>query len=269
MTRFGLAVRQLLPALPAVLAYWLVAGCLIAGIAAGLEPQGERAGTLWGLELRFPGHSSTEILCSAYREMLWHVWTLAALPAACFVFLRPLARSFRNDFEEFLRYSRSPRILVESARIAALLLAAFGLALPFAGGLLWGVLGLGLDGPAVLDGLGWSAGCLLCVGGLIYFLNSLRVPTEIAAALGFASLFILSGFWIFLDRGDHHALRDLLPSGLPYTVEVVTSPNLRSGLALSIGFLALRLILASRTRWLLADPHELVPERQSTDRRRR
>ena len=119
MTRLTRAARQLVPSTLWIFTYWVVSLGLLLVITMGLRATGEQSGTLWGLKLQGFGGTSDQILSNAFLEMMCHAWTVVALPFTCFVGLKPLCRSFRSDFTQFLRFSRSSRLLAEGRRISA------------------------------------------------------------------------------------------------------------------------------------------------------
>ena len=253
MRRLFLANRQLLPSLGWVLAYWLTAMTLILLVSFGLSSAGGEMGWLWGVRLGGFGHDSQDFLNSAYLEFVYHVWMVVALPFICFVGVQPLLRSFRNDFRQFLRYSRSSRLFVESARIIALAVVIVVTSLPFVVAVVWGRIRPGLDCTAMLDGAASCAGALLFVGILTYLLAALAVPGEIATCLGFVAPFFMSGILLVLTRHEQGSLVNYLPSGLPYYV-TYTDPNLRASAAFAAVVVVVRLVCAARTCWLTVAP---------------
>lgn len=241
MRRFLQALRLLLPSRRRVLAYWVLATGAALAVAFGLERHGARAGTLWGLPLRFPGATSEAVLRNAYVEMLEHVWTLCTLPTACFLALRPLLRSLQPDFRRFLRFSHGIGAFVESVRILAVLGVVGLLLVPFLVAVLVGVLGDGFDGTALRKELATLCVCTSFVCTLVFGLAALGLPADVSMATGLVVPFLATGIAAFLERSDFEGLFAALPPGLPYSVE---TPHVRTGAVL------VALLLTGRWAWV-------------------
>jgi len=249
-----LAIGLLLPSARRMVAYWLVVVAWVLVVSAGLEPTGARSALLWGLELRGFGMSAEEVVERAYLEMMFHVWTLVTLPFACFVAFRPLMRTFRGDFQQFLRYGRRSCLFIEGTRLGALAVTYAGVAAPFAVGGLIGRWRHGLGWVPCFDGVAACAGSILFVAVIVYLVASLRFPTEIASASGLLAPFLLTGISSAFDRADGQSSGSLLPPGLPHSVESHASPSLRAAFVY-VGIVVLaRLAVNLRTRWLTAPP---------------
>jgi len=250
MRRLTRVARQLMPSALWIITYWAVSLGLLLVIATGLRTTGEQSGSLWGLKLVRFGYTSDQILSNAFVEMMRHVWTVVALPFTCFVGLKPLCRSFRSDFTQFLRYSRSSRLLVEGGRLAAFLFTVLAVSLPFAAASLCGHLYLGLTWETVVTGGASCAAATLFVSVMVYLLASFGTPTEIAIGIGMPVPFFLTGLSELFAKGGHVFLDTHFPIGLPYSVDSYTDMNLRVTVVLAVVALAGRLVAAVRTRWL-------------------
>lgn len=257
MTRLTRAARQLMPSTRWIITYWVVSLGLLLAITMGLRATGEQSGTLWGLQLRGFGATSDQILGNAFLEMMQHVWTIVALPFTCFVGLKPLCRSFRSDFTQFLRFSRSSRLLAEGGRLAALLSMVMVVSLPFAVVAYCGRLHPGLAWDMVFTGIASCAAATLFVSVMVYLLASAATPPDIAIGTGMAAPFFLTGLSMFFERGKHVFLHTHFPIGLPYSVDSYTDMNLRVTIVLALVGLACRLVMATRTRWLTYPQREL------------
>jgi len=204
------------------------------------------------------GASAEKAINNAYLELMRHVWLFVALPFACFVMFRPLARSFTSDFQEFVRFSRSPCIVTEGARLLAVIVVLIVLLAPFVLGSLLGLLRPGIDFAAACNGLCSCAAPLAFVLLFVYLLVSHNVSHEVAVGAGAVSPFFFSGLSHYLDKLDKNAavsaLSNALPPGLPYSIDKSWDPAIRSALAFSVGVIAWRLLLCSKTRWLWANP---------------
>lgn len=268
MKRLVVAARKLLPSSSSFINYWLLSGVLIGMVALGLRKTDEQSGTLWGLTLSATDWDEPgSVIQQAYREMIYHVWTVIALPYVCFFGIQPLVKSFRRDFVQFLRYSHSSRQFVESARILAVVGLVFAVSLPFLAGAALGRLYPGLNWDEALYLIGSCGGTILFIVALIYMLAAVGIRAEIIVAVALVTPFFLTGFREYL-RIQHNAspIWHWLPPGLPYTG--ITRPwlssylwntNLLSGIGFAIGVLVLRLLAASHTRWLLADREHRSP----------
>ena len=260
MTRLIYAVRQFLPSMSSILVYWLVVVSLIVVAAMGLKETGKDTASLWGLPLRGFGGESREILVNAYLEMMYHAWTFITLPFACFIGMKPLVKSFRRDFDQFLRYSRSSRLFIEVSRESAICSIVVGLSLPFVAGVLWGTQHMGVNWHEGLHGLASCGGIILFVCVLIYLLASLGIAAEISLALAFVTPFFLTGLLAYLEKVETSAiLRQILPLGLPYSTYTLLSsascsfvdPNVRAGIVFALTVIAVRCLFAVKTRWLI------------------
>lgn len=249
-----LAIGLLLPSARRMATYWVIAVTWFLVVSAGLEPTGRRSATLWGMELRGFGETVEEIVERTYLEMMFHVWAVVTLPFACFFAFKPLLRTFRGDFEQFLRYGRRSSLFIEATRLGALAVIYAGVTAPFVVGGLIGRWRHGLPWVSCYDGVAACAGSILFVAVVVYLVASLRFPTEIASASGLLVPFLLTGFASAFDRADSQSSGSLLPPGLPHSVESHASPSLRAAFVY-VGIVVLaRLAVNLRTRWLTAPP---------------
>lgn len=257
MNRLMRGTRLLLPGFGWMGAYWAMTVVLLTLVSLGLEATGPYSGSLWGLPLQGGiggfGVKVDQILQNAYLEMMRHIWMIVLLPFVCFVGTKPLARSFHSDFEEFLSYSRSPRLFIEAARFLALGALVVGLFLPFVAGALWGMVLPGLDWTRALDGMASCGACLLFVSILVYLFASIGFPPEISSSLGLVAPFFLTGLIELLDKGGLDVVRDLLPPGLPVSADIYSNPNLKVGVLFTLVAVSIRLLIAGRTRWLVTN----------------
>lgn len=253
MKRILEATGLLMPPLRWLAIYWAVSLLLMLLVSFGLEATDDHSGTFWGIKLSVQfGFSSQKALESAYFEMMRHVWLLLTLPVVCFIFTRKLVDTFRSDFTQFLRFSRSPCLFIETSRLAALSMLVLTLVAPFVVGSFWGLVRPGMDLKAVGNGILSCAGPTLFVATLIYLLLSLGFSTEIAKGCGLVMPFFLSGIANYLEKLEYESVNRFVPPGLPYSVTEYNSPNLRAGVVFCMLVAAGRLLFAARTVWLRA-----------------
>ena len=275
MKRLAYAIRLFLPSFRWILVYWIITVLFIAMAGMGLKEKGRDAAVIWGLPLHGFGGEACEILKNAYMEMMYHAWTFVTLPFVCFIGMSPIIKAYRRDFAQFLRYSRSSRLFIEVTRVMAVLAVTGIVSLPFAAGILWGISFMGLNWHEALDVLISCGGTILFVCVLIYLLAFLSVPVEITVALAIVIPFFLTGLLAYLERvGSSANLRQMLPPGLPYSVYdqlpsnvgSFVNTNVQSGIVIALGIIVLRLLVVSRTRWLLATADS--PLKQSSEGKR-
>ena len=252
MSRFRGAVVLLLPSWSWIGAYWVIASTLLLAIGLGLKATGPLPGqgSLWG----YPLHSDwgvlpEEILRKSYLELTYHVWTLVALPFVFIAAMRRLTMSLRTDFSQFLRFSRSSRIFIEGARIAALLSILLILCLPFSAHCLWALVRPGVAAQTSLDAFAAIASCTALLLAVVYLMAAIGVPMELVFCFGVVCPFLLAGFRQFMRRGGL-PLRDVIPPGLPYSVEGADSLGMQMGFWLAIAVVVCRLLANWRTRWI-------------------
>jgi hypothetical protein len=258
MIHFLVAARKLLPSNVSITIYWLLTTFLIGFAALGLKANSDRTGTIWGVPL-VGWDENSDVLQQAFREMLYHVWTFITLPYVCFYGMRPLVRSFRVDFVQFLRYSSSSRIFIESVRILAILAIVLVSLLPFMIGAICGMLHPGQSLNEAIFIVGTCGGTILFIATFIYLFAAIGSPGEIIIALALVTPFFLSGIKAYLEMQQSFRTAWLwLPPGLPYTglsrpwvTGAYLDNNVLAGIIIAIVIVVFRTLTVLRTRWLL------------------
>ena len=253
MKRLFVATRLLLPSSAWIISYWLVASAFLILVAVSMKATSDSTATLWGFRLVGFGSTSTQIQSTAFLEMVHPAWTILTLPFVCFIGLRSLLRSFRTDFQLFLRFSHSSCFFMETVRSLSLLVVIAIATAPLVVAILWGHLRPGLEWAEVRCGLVSCTVTVSFVATLTYLLASWGMSREIAVSLGLVTPFLMEGVSVFLERSDRLFLLNWTPPGLPYSVEAPSDPAVRVALVFFLLVVIGRLLTAGYTRWLLAE----------------
>ena len=250
MKRLLIAMCLLLPPRQWIIGYWVVILALLATITIGLEPTGETTATLWNLPLINFGVTARQIQAQALIEMACHAWTLITLPMFCLFGLKPLLHSFRSDFRLFLRYSNSSRIFMESARLLSLSTLILIACAPLTVVMLWGYTTPGLTSTEVIGGMLSYIAPTLFIASLVYALGAIKVPYEMAVSIGIISPFLIEGVCTFLKKSGQIMFLNYMPPGLPYSIDTLSSPALKTALIFYSLMIGIRLMANVRTQWI-------------------
>lgn len=257
MKRYAQAVKLLTPPWGWIGGYILATTAVAIAVATGIEIDNDRGSTLWGLQLVFFGGSPQEVAKIAYLEMMYHLWTLVTMPMIGFVFLVPLVRSLRADFQQFLRYSASSPIFIEISRVLVVLGVTAVLLVPFAVSLIAGVGLVGFQLSLLAAGLVRLVVCTLFVCTIVFAFSEMTSIEGLPATIGAVTPFLLTGIATFLERSDFDRLWSVLPPGLPYTVE---RPHLNTGLWIVGAVFAARLVWSVATGFYVIDQSGAITE---------
>lgn len=243
-------IRLFLPRKSSVFLYWFLLLFWVLAVAVGLREQPSGGGTLWGLELRFPGRNARESMINAHIEFMYHGWVLLGLPFAVLRAVRPVATTFRPDYLLFAKFSRTSPFYLELWRAGGMLLAWTIASFPFLVGALVGTWHPGLSWN---EAAGTFAACvvpLLVLMVYVYLLSSLGIPTEITISTALVLCFFLEGIAIFAERNFQGDFLQFLPGRLPYSIAGWDDPVVLGGAVFSLLGISLQLGRALRSRCL-------------------
>lgn len=247
--------KQLIPSFWWATFHFIAVLLVSTAVAFGLQPDGEQNAKLWGLHLRFPGLRAMQKMANCSVEMHQHAWTLLTLPMTCFVITKPVVRSLRPDFMQFLRFSSGSPLIVEVARVVAIATGVVLLLLPYVVGVALTRYILGPSLGSIADVLSSTIACTVFVCTLLYALASIGLPTEYVTGGSIATPFLLSGMSEFFQRSGAETAVSLLPPGLPYTTNGFTGSQMQAAVIIAVATIVVRFICAASARTLRDTEH--------------
>lgn len=261
MKRILHSVTLLLPSRKYIFIYWLALFFMVALVVFGMRETSPTSATFYGLKLEGFGFTSDRIVRASYKEMIFHLFTLAVIPSSLIGSGR-VFDTFESEFVQFLRYSRSSRFHVELIRMSSLSVALLLFSVPLIFASVLGFSFLNLSAVEATSLFTRTFGILFFLSTTVYLLVTFPgISKPVSIGCGIVLPFILTGIHTFLNKTDIvSAWTRCVPIGLPYLSPSAGSVRIIDGdvvscYVISLAMLALRLLVCAKTNWIRYEDH--------------